>query len=137
MQTVIIHTDGGCSGNPGPGGWAAIIRGTDHARELSGGEPATTNNRMELRAAIESLRTLTEPHTVEIFTDSVYLKDGITKWLARWKRTGSAHDHPSARQKRRPLERIGRRHWPTSDRVAVGERSRRPSRQRALRPTRP
>ena len=88
MQTVIIHTDGGCSGNPGPGGWAAILRVGTQARELSGGEPDTTNNRMELRAAIESFRVLTEPHAVEIFTDSVYLKDGITKWLAKWKRNG-------------------------------------------------
>jgi len=88
MNTVIIHTDGGCSGNPGPGGWAAILRFADQARELSGGEPDTTNNRMELRAAIESFRALIEPHQVEIFTDSVYLKDGITKWLAKWKRNG-------------------------------------------------
>lgn len=88
MPKIIIHTDGGCSGNPGPGGWAAILRTGDHARELSGGEPATTNNRMELRAAIEACRALTEPHTVEIFTDSVYLKDGITQWLPRWKRNG-------------------------------------------------
>src|ERR1041385_4619667 len=81
MKKVIIHTDGGCSGNPGPGGWAAILRAGNQARELSGGEPDTTNNRMELRAAIEGFRALTEPHTVKIFTDSVYLKDGITKWL--------------------------------------------------------
>lgn len=88
MQKAIIHTDGGCSGNPGPGGWAAILRQGDHVRELSGGELATTNNRMELRAAIEGLRALPGPHPVEIFTDSVYLKDGITKWLTRWKRNG-------------------------------------------------
>jgi ribonuclease HI len=88
MQTVIIHTDGGCSGNPGPGGWGVIIRAGTRVRELSGGEPGTTNNRMELRAAIEGLRALGQPHAVEVFTDSVYLKDGITKWLARWKRNG-------------------------------------------------
>jgi len=88
MQTVTIHTDGGCSGNPGPGGWAAILRSENQVRELSGGEPVTTNNRMELQAAIEGLHALTEPHAVELFTDSVYLKDGITKLLARWKRNG-------------------------------------------------
>ena len=88
MQAAIIHTDGGCSGNPGPGGWGVVIRAGTHVRELSGGEPATTNNRMELRAAIEGLRALGQPHTVEVFTDSVYVKDGITKWLARWKRNG-------------------------------------------------
>lgn len=88
MQTVIIHTDGGCSGNPGPGGWGVVIRAGTHVRELSGGEPGTTNNRMELRAAIEGLRALGQPHAVEVFTDSVYVKDGITKWLARWKRNG-------------------------------------------------
>ncbi|MCG3149652.1 MAG: Ribonuclease HI [Verrucomicrobiae bacterium] len=88
MQKVTIHTDGGCSGNPGPGGWAVVLRHGDQVRELSGGEPATTNNRMELRAAIEGFRALPAPHMVEIFTDSVYVKDGITKWLTRWKRNG-------------------------------------------------
>jgi ribonuclease HI len=88
MQAAIIHTDGGCSGNPGPGGWGVVIRAGAAVRELSGGEPATTNNRMELRAAIEGLRALGEPHAVEVFTDSVYLKDGITKWLPKWKRNG-------------------------------------------------
>ena len=88
MQAVIIHTDGGCSGNPGAGGWGVIVRSEKQVRELSGGEPDTTNNRMELRAALEGLRALTEPHKVELFTDSVYLKDGITKWLKRWKRNG-------------------------------------------------
>ena len=79
MQAAIIHTDGGCSGNPGPGGWGVVVRAGTDVREISGGEPATTNNRMELRAAIEGLRALGEPHTVEVFTDSVYLRDGITK----------------------------------------------------------
>ncbi len=88
MQAAIIHTDGGCSGNPGPGGWGVVVRAGTDVREISGGEPATTNNRMELRAAIEGLRALGEPHTVEVFTDSVYLRDGITKWLKNWKRNG-------------------------------------------------
>ena len=80
MKEVIIHTDGGCLGNPGPGGWAAVLRHGETVREISGGELATTNNRMELRAAIEALRTLTEPCTAEIFTDSEYLRNGITAW---------------------------------------------------------
>lgn len=88
MQTAILHTDGGCSGNPGPGGWAVIVRAGAHVRELSGSELSTTNNRMELRAAIEGLRALGQPHAVEVFTDSVYLKDGITKWLPKWQRNG-------------------------------------------------
>ena len=88
MPTVTIHTDGACSGNPGPGGWAAILRGGTGDRELSGGEPLTTNNRMELLAAIEGLRAVTAPGTIDLFTDSVYVRDGITKWLARWKRNG-------------------------------------------------
>ena len=88
MQAAIIHTDGGCSGNPGPGGWGVVVRCGERVRELSGGEPATTNNRMELRAAIEGLRALGQPHAVEVFTDSVYLRDGITKWLKNWKRNG-------------------------------------------------
>ncbi len=85
---VIVHTDGACSGNPGPGGWGAILefRGTE--REICGGEPHTTNNRMELRAAIEALSTLKRPCTVEVHTDSQYLRDGITKWIHGWKRNG-------------------------------------------------
>lgn len=88
MKRVIIHTDGGCSGNPGPGGWAAILQFGTHIRELSGGEPATTNNRMELRAAVEALRTLREPCAVEFHTDSQYVRQGITGWIAGWKRNG-------------------------------------------------
>ncbi len=88
MRRVVIHTDGGCHGNPGPGGWAAVLAHGHHRREVSGAEPATTNNRMELRAAIEALRTLKEPCEVEIHTDSEYLKDGITSWIAGWKRNG-------------------------------------------------
>ena len=85
MKKVIIHTDGACEGNPGPGGWAAVLRHGAHAKELFGAEPATTNNRMELRAAIGALRALKEPCEVELFTDSEYLRDGITRWVASWK----------------------------------------------------
>ena len=88
MKRVTIHTDGGCEGNPGPGGWAAVLRHGLHLGEVAGGEPATTNNRMELRAAIGALEALTEPCEVELFTDSEYLRNGITSWIARWKANG-------------------------------------------------
>lgn len=83
---VTIYTDGSCYGNPGPGGWGVILRYGKHERELSGGEPDTTNNRMELRAALEGLRALKESCKVTLFTDSEYLKKGITEWLPNWKR---------------------------------------------------
>lgn len=87
-NTVVIHTDGACSGNPGPGGWGAILRYNGHEKELRGGEPLTTNNRMELTAAIMALEALTRAATVELHTDSVYVKDGISKWIHGWKRNG-------------------------------------------------
>ena len=87
-DTITIWTDGACSGNPGPGGWGAILRLQGADRELSGGEPATTNNRMELTAAISALRTLDEPSDVDIHTDSQYVRGGITGWMAGWKRNG-------------------------------------------------
>ena len=85
---VEIFTDGACSGNPGPGGWGAILRSGTHERELSGGERATTNNRMEMTAAIEALKALRQPSVVVLHTDSRYLMDGATKWLESWKRRG-------------------------------------------------
>jgi ribonuclease HI len=88
MNEVIIHTDGGCEGNPGPGGWAAVLRHGERVREISGGELATTNNRMELRAAIEGLRALKQPCAVDLFTDSEYLRNGITQWIKGWKARG-------------------------------------------------
>lgn len=88
MKKVELITDGACSGNPGPGGWAAILRFGQHTKELVGGEPETTNNRMELRAAVEGLRALLEPCEVEITTDSEYMRNGITKWIVGWKRKG-------------------------------------------------
>ena len=96
-KKITIHTDGGCDGNPGPGGWAALLRCGDHLRELTGGEPATTNNRMELQAAIAALESLKEPCEVTLFTDSEYLRGGSTEWLPRWKAN----------------------HWRTADRKAV------------------
>ena len=86
--TVEIFTDGACRGNPGPGGWAALLRTGDKEREISGGEPLTTNNRMELTAAIQALSALKRPCVVELHTDSQYLRDGITKWIHSWQRNG-------------------------------------------------
>ncbi len=85
---VAIWTDGACSGNPGPGGWGAILRADGRERELCGGEPATTNNRMELTAAIVALEALTSPCRVELRTDSQYLRGGVTAWIHTWKRNG-------------------------------------------------
>jgi ribonuclease HI len=88
VKRVTIHSDGACRGNPGPGGWAVVLTHAGRSKERSGGEPHTTNNRMELRAAIEGLRALREPCEVEFFTDSQYLRQGITSWIAGWKRRG-------------------------------------------------
>ena len=88
LKKVVIHSDGGCQGNPGPGGWAATLAYGPHKKELSGGEPATTNNRMELKAAIEALSVLKESCEVEFYTDSEYVKNGVTGWVATWKRNG-------------------------------------------------
>jgi len=87
-NSVDIYTDGACSGNPGPGGWGAILRYNGTEREMSGGEPGTTNNRMELMAAIQALETLKRPVTARVHTDSTYVKDGITKWMVQWKARG-------------------------------------------------
>jgi len=86
--TVEIFTDGACSGNPGPGGWGALLRYGAVEKELSGGEPATTNNRMEMMAAIAALEALKRPAKVKLHTDSQYLRNGITEWLPNWKRRG-------------------------------------------------
>ena len=88
LPHVVIHTDGACSGNPGPGGWGAILAFGDHEKELKGGDANTTNNRMELRAAISALEALKKPCRVDLHTDSQYLRDGVTAYLARWKQNG-------------------------------------------------
>ena len=88
MTPVEIATDGACKGNPGPGGWGALIRSGVHEKELSGGEALTTNNRMELMAAIEALNALKRPCAVTLSTDSRYVMDGLTKWIHGWKRNG-------------------------------------------------
>ncbi|QDT00334.1 ribonuclease HI [Adhaeretor mobilis] len=85
---VLLYTDGGCSGNPGPGGWAYLMRHPESGKQLegSGGEPETTNNRMELSAVIEGLRILKRPSNVELFTDSVYVGKGMSEWMPKWKK---------------------------------------------------
>jgi ribonuclease HI len=87
-ETIDIYTDGACSGNPGPGGWGALLRMGDKEKELSGFDPATTNNRMELMAVIEALRALKRPVTARVHTDSQYVQKGISEWIHGWKRRG-------------------------------------------------
>ena len=88
LPHVIIHTDGACSGNPGPGGWGAILKFGDVEKELKGGEPDTTNNRMELLAAISALEAMKKKVSADIYTDSQYVRGGITGWIHNWKRNG-------------------------------------------------
>ena len=88
MTEVVIYTDGACSGNPGPGGWGAMLQWQGKEREMYGSDPLTTNNRMELMAAIQALEALKRPATVSLHTDSTYLLNGITKWIAGWQRNG-------------------------------------------------
>jgi ribonuclease HI len=88
MKQVVIHTDGGCLGNPGPGAWAAVLRHGEHCKEIGGSELATTNNRMELMGAIQALRALKEPCVVDFHTDSQYVRNGMTSWLQSWKAKG-------------------------------------------------
>jgi len=88
MKEVVVYTDGACSGNPGPGGWGAWLISGKHCKELTGGKAETTNNQMELMAAIEGLKSLKGPCHVTLYTDSVYVKDGITKWIHNWKKNG-------------------------------------------------
>jgi ribonuclease HI len=88
LPIVTIHTDGACSGNPGPGGWAAILRSGPHESELSGGEIQTTNNRMEMTAVIEGLRAVKQPSHISIYTDSKYVMDGAQSWIIGWKKRG-------------------------------------------------
>ena len=97
---VTLFTDGACKGNPGPGGWGAVLQWGKHEKRLCGGVDNTTNNRMELMAAIEGLRALTRPCEVDLWTDSVYVKDGITKWMVNWKANGwrTASKKPVANQ---------------------------------------
>ncbi len=116
MKKVRLITDGACKGNPGPGGWACILRYNQHSRELFGCSPHTTNNRMELTAAIEGLKTLKEPCEVEIVTDSEYVKNGITTWIHNWKRRNwmTVTKHPVVNQDLwRELDELVNRHSTT------------------------
>jgi len=88
MTEVVIYPDGACSGNPGPGGWGVVLRWNGTVRELHGADPQTTNNRMELTAAIQALEALNRPSQVRLYTDSTYVLNGITKWVAGWQRNG-------------------------------------------------
>lgn len=88
QKTVEIYTDGACSGNPGPGGWGAVLRFQGKDKEISGGHHSTTNNQMELQAAIEALKALKEPCVIDLYTDSQYLRQGITLWIHNWKKNG-------------------------------------------------
>lgn len=103
MEHVLLTTDGACIRNPGPGGWACVLRYKDRVRELSGAERDTTNNRMELRAVIEGLGVLKEPCTVLVRTDSKYVKDGMTKWIHNWKSKGWVHK-VKGKQGRQPIK---------------------------------
>lgn len=96
---VKIYTDGACSGNPGPGGWGVLLQYGQHEKELSGGEERTTNNRMELTAALKAFRALKESCRVDLYTDSEYLKKGITEWMDNWKRLGWKRGKPGKTKK--------------------------------------
>jgi ribonuclease HI len=88
VKDIVIYTDGACSGNPGPGGWGALLSWKGHKKEIFGGELETTNNRMELMAAIKALESLKRSGSIALYTDSTYVRDGITKWIHAWKRNG-------------------------------------------------
>ena len=112
-ERVKVYTDGACSGNPGPGGWAAILMHRGRDKELAGGEPATTNNRMELTAAIMALEALSRPCQVDLFTDSQYVRQGITSWLSQWKARGwrtAAKEPVKNEDLWRRLDEANRRH---------------------------
>jgi ribonuclease HI len=112
-KQVAIFTDGACKGNPGPGGWGALLRMGAHEKELVGGEAETTNNRMEMRAVIEGLNTLKQPCDVDVYSDSKYVIDGITKWIHGWKKRGwvNAAKKPVANAEMwRELDEATRRH---------------------------
>lgn len=113
VKKVEIFTDGACRGNPGPGGWGAILRYKTVEKEISGSEACTTNNRMELMAVIEALRALKQSCSVDLYTDSQYLKNGITGWIRKWKRNGwqtAAKDPVKNRDLWETLDELSRKH---------------------------
>ena len=133
MKQVQLITDGACLGNPGPGGWAAILRYNGHKKEMWGSEPHTTNNRMELRAAIEGLSALREDCAVEVVTDSEYLKNGITTWIHGWKRKGwmTAAKKPVVNQDL--WKALDEQASAAQDHLVLDERTCQPYRQQSLR----
>ena len=133
-QRVTIHTDGACSGNPGPGGWGAILTFGDHEKELHGGEAHTTNNRMELMAAISALEALKRPCVVDLHTDSEYLKNGITSWIHGWKKNGWRTADKKPVKNVDLWQRLDAALAPSQGALALGERPRRPRHERARRP---
>ena len=133
LSEVEIFTDGACRGNPGPGGWAAILRYRETDKELSGFDPDTTNNRMEMTAAIVGLETLKRPCRVRLYSDSQYLRDGITKWINGWKRRGLADRRQAPGQECRSVAAPRRGCRPARRLLDLGARSFRPPRKRASR----
>ena len=132
-QRVTIHTDGACSGNPGPGGWGAILTFGDHEKELNGGEPHTTNNRMELMAAISALEALKRPCSVDLYTDSEYMRGGITGWINGWKKNGWRTADKKPVKNVDLWKRLDEALSPSRRALALGEGSRRPRHERARR----
>jgi ribonuclease HI len=113
MKRIVIYTDGACSGNPGPGGWGALLLQDSVEKELCGGEADTTNNRMEMMSAIRALEELKEPHIVELYTDSQYLINGITKWISGWEKNNwTTSDKKAVKNKELwiRLRELSRRH---------------------------
>ena len=142
MRSLIAYTDGACSGNPGPGGWGVVLQaksgsGVTKQRELKGGAQETTNNRMELMAAISALEALSRSSTITVVTDSVYVKDGVTKWIFDWKKNGWKTAAKKPVKERRPVEATRRRPSPTCSHLGMGQRPRRPPRKRTGRRTCP
>ncbi len=135
MKSVEIFTDGACSGNPGPGGWGAILRFNGATKELSGGEAVTTNNRMELLAAISGLNALKEPCTVDLYTDSKYVMDGISKWIHGWKKNGWKTADKKPVKNGELWQASGRGQQTPQGDVALGQGACRPRRERARRRT--
>ena len=126
MKHVEIFTDGACKGNPGPGGWGTLLRMGAHEKELSGGEPDTTNNRMEMTAVIRGLGALIEPCRVDLYSDSKYVIDGITKWVHGWKKRGCQCQQEAGPQ-RRSMARPDRADRASPRRMALGQGPRGPS----------
>ena len=135
LPVVTIHTDGACSGNPGPGGWGAILKFGDVEKELKGGEAHTTNNRMELMAAISALETLKKPCTVDLYTDSQYVRQGITGWIHGWKKNGWRTADKKPVKNVDLWQRLDAALKAASGALALGQGPRRPRRKRARRST--